>query len=76
MYHGNIMYGNHGNGTQPNNDFKVFKKHRVNEHLINLLSSMGAPKVFQKAKENIWTDVSEDSMLNLFPIRFGQKKLR
>ena len=27
LYHGNIIDSNHGNGTQPNKDFKVFKKH-------------------------------------------------
>ena len=27
--------------TQPNNDIKVFKKHRVNGNLLTLLLSMG-----------------------------------
>ena len=45
--HGNIMHSNHGNDpaksyilTQPNNDFKIFKKHRVKSHLLNLLLSI------------------------------------
>ena len=41
-YHCNIIDGNHGNGTQPNNYIKIFKKHRVNGPLITLLSSMYA----------------------------------
>ena len=36
-YHGNIKYSNHGNGTQPNKYFKTFKKHRINDHLLNLI---------------------------------------
>ena len=38
--HGNIIHINHGNGIQPNKNFKVFKKHRVNGHLLALLLSM------------------------------------
>ena len=34
------MDSNHGNRTQPNKDFKVFKNHRVNDHLITFLLSM------------------------------------
>ena len=39
-YRGNIIPSNHGNVTQPNKDFKIFKNHRVNDHLITLLVSM------------------------------------
>ena len=38
--HGNVIDSNHGNGTQPNKDFEVFKKHRANDHLLTLLLSM------------------------------------
>ena len=38
--HGNIIHGNHGNGTQSNKDYEVFKKHRVNDQFFTLLSSM------------------------------------
>ena len=45
--HGNIMHSNHGNEpakskslTQPNDDFEVFKKHRVNSHLLSHLLSI------------------------------------
>jgi len=30
----NIIHSNHGNGTQP---IKVFKKHRVNDHILTFL---------------------------------------
>ena len=36
-YHGNhvnVLHSNYGNGTQPNKDFKVFKRHRVNDLLL------------------------------------------
>ena len=33
-YHGNIMHSNHGNGTQQDKDFTVFKKHRANDRLL------------------------------------------
>ena len=39
-YHGIIIDSNHGNGTQPIIDFKVFEKHRINDHIITLLLSM------------------------------------
>ena len=39
-YYGNIIDSNHGNETQPNKYFKVFKNHRVNEHILTLILSM------------------------------------
>ena len=46
-YHGKIIHycvkfyhGNRCNGTQPNKDFSVFKKHQVDNHLVTLLLSM------------------------------------
>ena len=36
--YGNIMHSNYGNGTQPNKDSKVFKKHRDKDHLLLRLS--------------------------------------
>ena len=42
-YHGNHcnnMDSDHGNRIQPNRDFKVLKKHRVNDHLLTLLLSI------------------------------------
>ena len=36
-YHGSIIDGNHGNGTQPN---KVFEKHRLNDQLYTILLFM------------------------------------
>ena len=40
-HHGNITHSNHGNWTQPNKDFNILKKHRVNDHFI---LSMGEPR--------------------------------
>ena len=31
---------NHGSGSHPNEDIKVFKKHRVSDHLYTILLSM------------------------------------
>jgi len=39
-YHGNIIHTNHGNGTQQNKDFKIFKNPLVNDHLLTPLLSM------------------------------------
>ena len=39
--HGNIINSNHGNGIQPNKDFK---EQRDNEQVITLPSSMGESK--------------------------------
>ena len=44
-YHGNIIHSNHGNGTQPNKDFKVFKTHRVNHYILTLLLTMVLTKL-------------------------------
>ena len=40
QYPGNIKDSNHGNGTQPNKDFKVFKTHQVNDQLIDLIDML------------------------------------
>ena len=40
-YHDNIIDSNHGNGTQLNQYFKVFKKHRVNDRVFTLLLCVG-----------------------------------
>ena len=32
--------GNHGSGFQSNEDIKVFKKHRISDHLHTILISM------------------------------------
>ena len=52
-HHGNIIHNNHGNGTQRNKDFKVFEKHRVNDHLLTLLLSMD--EIIQHLKSIIIT---------------------
>ena len=52
--HGNIIDSNHGNGTQPHKDFEVFKKHRVNDHLLILLLSLGTAII-----ENLTSAVRE-----------------
>ena len=39
-YHGNIIYSNHGNGTQQNKDFKVFKMDRVNDLILLSMAHM------------------------------------
>ena len=39
-YHVNIIHSNHGNGTQPNKDFEVYKKHRVNDYFPTLILFM------------------------------------
>ena len=42
-YYGNITDSNHGNGIQPNKDFKAFNKHRVNDHLLTLFYLYAGP---------------------------------
>ena len=42
-YRGNIIHSIYGDGTQPNKDFKIFKRHRVNDHVFTLHLSMGGP---------------------------------
>ena len=34
--HGKTIDSNHGSGSHPNEDIKVFKKHRVSDHLYAL----------------------------------------
>ena len=35
-YYGNIMDGNHGSGSHPNEDIKVLNEHQVSYHLYTL----------------------------------------
>ena len=35
-YHGNTIDGNHGSGSHPDEDIKVFNKHRVGDHLYTI----------------------------------------
>ena len=35
-----FLQGNNGSGSRPNEDIKVFKKHRVSDHLYTVLLSM------------------------------------
>ena len=44
-YNGNIIDLNHGNGTQPNKVFKIFRKHRVNYHILTFLLSVNSSKI-------------------------------
>ena len=39
-YYGNTTDGNHGSGYHPYEDIKVFKKHRVRDHLCTIILSM------------------------------------
>ena len=39
-YYGNTTDGNHGSGYHPNENIKVFKKHRVRDHFYSILLSM------------------------------------
>ena len=37
--HGNTTDSNHGSGSHLNEDIKVFKKHRVSDHLYTIILS-------------------------------------
>ena len=37
-----FLQGNHGSGSHPNEDIKVFKKHRESDHLYTIILSIAA----------------------------------
>ena len=39
-YSGNTTDFDHGSGSHPNEDIKVFKKYRVSDHLLSMVSTM------------------------------------
>ena len=39
-----FLQGNHGSGSHTNEDIKVFKKHRLSDHLYTILLSMPMKK--------------------------------
>ena len=47
--HGNTTDGNHCSGSHPNEDIKVFKKHRVSDHLYTIFLSMMSSKRIHSA---------------------------
>ena len=56
--HGNIIHSNH---YQPNKDFKVFKKSRVNNHLLTLLLSMVQVMVY--AFFRVWPNLTPEKTI-------------
>ena len=70
--HGNTIDGNQGSGSHPDEDIKVFNKHRVSDHLYTILLSMVTTKqgastfVAHPECANTFREIGE----NLFCIRF------
>ena len=78
--HSNIIHSNHGNGTQPHKQFKVFEKHRVNNQILTLLSiyGVGLVKQYNYILMKVWC-ICIESMIhvkdsNQQPHRGGHSK--